>query len=60
LDLITATELPAGFLALSEDAEQIIVIGLIAVGVATVAVLALRSRRESERILEALSEDRRV
>ena len=60
LDLVTATELPAGFLALSEDAEQIIVIGLIAVGVATVAVLALRSRRESERILEALSEDRRV
>ena len=58
LDLITATELPAGFLALSEDVEQIIVIGLIAVGVATVAVLALRSRRESERILEALGEDR--
>ena len=34
LDLITATELPAGFLALSEDVEQIIVIGLIAIGVA--------------------------
>ena len=31
----------------------------LAVGVATVAVLALRSRRESERILEALSEKRR-
>ncbi|MED5305832.1 MAG: hypothetical protein VX942_00210 [Candidatus Thermoplasmatota archaeon] len=60
LDLITATELPAGFLALSEDVEQIIVIGLIAIGVATVAVLALRSRRESERILEALGEDRRA
>lgn len=60
LDLITATELQAGFLALSEDVEQMIVIGLIAVGVATVAVLAFRSRRESERILEALSEDRRA
>ncbi|MEC8547855.1 MAG: hypothetical protein VXY31_00890 [Candidatus Thermoplasmatota archaeon] len=60
LDLITATELPAGFLALSEDVEQIIVIGLIAIGVATVAVLALRSRRESDRILEALGEDRRA
>lgn len=60
LDLITATELPAGFLALSEDAEQVIVIVLIAVGVATVAVLALRSKRESKRILEALGEDRRA
>ena len=60
LDLITATELPAGFLALSEDVEQIIIIGLIAIGVATVAVLALRSRRESDRILEALGEDRRA
>tara|TARA_B100000575_G_scaffold158983_1_gene126993 strand:- start:5626 stop:8313 length:2688 start_codon:yes stop_codon:yes gene_type:complete len=60
LDLITATELPSGLLALSDTAEQILIAVLIGLGIFTIVLLTFRSRRENERILEALGDERRV
>ena len=58
LDLITETNLPAGFLSLSDTAEQILIVSVIGVGVLTIAILTFRSRRENQRILEALGDER--
>ena len=60
LDLVTVTNLPAGFLSLSDTAEQILIISLIGIGVLTITVLTFRSRRENQRILEALSDERKL
>ena len=60
LDLVTVTNLPAGFLSLSDTTEQILIISLIGIGVLTITVLAFRSRRENQRILEALSDERKL
>lgn len=58
LDLITETNLPAGFLSLSDTAEQILIVSVIGIGVLTIAILTFRSRRENQRILEALGDER--
>ena len=58
LDLITETNLPAGFLSLSDTAEQILIASVIGIGVLTIAILTFRSRRENQRILEALGDER--
>ena len=58
LDLITETNLPAGFLSLSDTAEQILRVSVIGIGVLTIAILTFRSRRENQRILEALGDER--
>lgn len=60
LDLITETNLPAGFLSLSDTAEQILIVSVIGIGVLTIAILTFRSRRENQRILEALGDERRL
>jgi uncharacterized membrane protein len=58
LDLITETNLPAGFLSLSDTTEQILIVSVIGIGVLTIAILTFRSRRENQRILEALGDER--
>ena len=58
LDLITETNLPAGFLSLSDTTEQILIVSVIGIGVLTIVILTFRSRRENQRILEALGDER--